>query len=193
MKVLCVSDYHRDQAMADHVEALAAKEKVDAIVNAGDFLSQEFASKVLEKTKFRTFVVRGNWDYDMKIRNKKVTFLSNKAEEYEGYCFIGADFRNYASIQKLAKGKDPNKMILITHDPPYDILDTSFFGSSAGAPELREIVDSIKPALHVFGHIHESAGVIKYRGTIFVNAALPEFRKAAIVDLPSGKIKIFDV
>jgi hypothetical protein len=193
MKILCVADYHRHKDLADNVEKLAAKQKVDVIVNAGDFLSQDFASKVLENTKFRTFVVRGNWDYNMKISNKKVTFLSNKAAEYGGYFFIGADFRHYSEIQRLAKGKDPKKIILLTHDPPYDILDMSFFGSSAGALELREIVEKIRPVLHVFGHIHESAGVVKYRGTIFVNAALPEFRKAAVVDLPSEKIKVFDV
>jgi putative phosphoesterase len=193
MKVLCVSDYHRDKQIAENVEKIAAKEKVDVIVNAGDFLSQEFAAKVLEKTKFRTFVVRGNWDYELKIRNRKVTFLSNKAAEYMGYRFIGADYRHYSEIEKLAKGKDPKKIILITHDPPYDILDTSFFGSSAGAMELRAVVEKIKPALHVFGHIHESAGVVKFRGTIFVNAALPEFRKAAIVDLASEKVKVCDV
>lgn len=193
IKILCVADYHRDRQIANNVEKLAAKEKVDVIVNAGDFLSQEFAVKVLEKTKFRTFVVRGNWDYEMKVKNEKVTVLVNKAAEYKGYYFIGADYRHYSEIQKLAKDKDPKKIILLTHDPPYDILDISFFGSSAGAPELRGVVEKLRPALHVFGHIHESAGIVKYRGTIFINAALPEFRKAAIVELPSQKVKIFDV
>ncbi len=59
--------------------------------------------------------------------------------------------------------------------------------------ELREAIERVKPTLHVFGHIHESAGVMKHKETLFVNAALPEFRKAAIVDLPSQKVKVFDV
>jgi Icc-related predicted phosphoesterase len=193
IRILCVSDYHREKTVADNVERLAAKEKVDVIINAGDFLSQEFAQKVLSATKFRTFVVRGNWDYDVKVRNIRVTFLSNNAAEYKGYYFIGADYRHYSELMKLVKGKDPKKIVLLTHDPPYDILDTSFFGSSAGSVELREFDEKIRPALHVFGHIHESAGIVKYRGTIFVNAALPEFRKAAIVELPSERIRVFDV
>ncbi len=193
IRILCVSDYHRDAAAAANVEKLAEREKVDVVLNAGDFLSQEFASKVLEKTKFRTFVVRGNWDGEIRIRNRKVSMLSCRVIDFKGYRFMGADYRHYCDLGELAKGFEPGRLILLTHDPPFDILDMSFFGSSAGSVELREFVEKMRPALHVFGHIHESAGVVKHRGTIFVNAALPEFRKAAIVELPSEKVRVFDV
>jgi Icc-related predicted phosphoesterase len=193
MRVLCVADYHRDKGLAEGVEKLAEKERVDAIINAGDFLSESFAGKVLDKTKFRTFVVRGNWDYELRTNNKNVTILNNKAVAYKGYHFLGADYGYYSQIPKFAKGINPKKLILITHDPPYDMLDISFFGSNAGLLDLRAAVNEVKPILHVFGHIHESAGVTKHRGTLFVNAALPEFRKAAIVELPSQKVKVFDV
>jgi len=193
MKILCVSDYHRLKELADAVEKLAAKEKVDVIVNAGDFLSEDFANKVLGKTKFRTFVVCGNWDRDLKIKNKNVTILENQLAEYNGLYFAGLDWGHYSEIEKLAKGIDPRKLIVITHDPPYGILDVSFFGSNAGMPELREVMEKVKPALHVFGHIHESAGFMKHKGTLYVNAALPEFRKAALVEIPGHRVKIFNV
>jgi len=193
MKILCVSDYHRDKGIADKVEKLAAKEKVDVIVNAGDFLSEEFARKVLENTQFRTFVVCGNWDRELKISNKKVSFLINQIVAYKGFHFLGVDWGHYSEIKKLAKGVAPDKLIVISHDPPYDILDVSYFGSNAGMPELREAMEHIKPAMHVFGHIHESAGFMMHRGTLYVNAALPEFRKAAVVELPQQKVKVFDV
>jgi Icc-related predicted phosphoesterase len=45
----------------------------------------------------------------------------------------------------------------------------------------------------VFGHIHEAAGYVKYKGTLFVNASLPEFRKAAIIELPGQKVRVFDL
>jgi len=193
IRILCVSDYHRHKDLADNVEKLARKEKVDVIVNAGDFLSQEFAAKVLGSTAFRTFVVRGNWDQGISVMNKKVTVLLNEVAEYKGYFFLGVEWGSYSQLQKMAKGIDPKRLVIITHDPPYDILDISYFGSNAGMPELRELVEAIKPAIHVFGHIHESAGVIKHRGTLFINAALPEYRKAAIVELPSQKVAVFDV
>lgn len=193
MRILCVSDYHRDSELAENVERLAEKEKVDAIINAGDFLSEDFASKVLDGTKFRTFVVRGNWDSHLRTKNKKVSILENRAVDYKGYRFLGIDYTHYGMIRSLAKGAKPKRLILITHEPPYDMLDLSYFGSNAGMPELRMAVIDLKPILHVFGHIHESAGVMKHRGTLFVNAALPEFRKAAIVELPSQKVVVFEV
>lgn len=193
MRILCVADYHRDKELAQNVEKLAEKEKVDIIINAGDFLSEDFASKVLDETKFRTFVVRGNWDYELQTKNKNVTILNNKSVKYKEYYFLGVDYGYYSQIPKLSKGIDPQKLIIITHDPPYDMLDTSFFGSNAGLLDLRAAITDVKPILHVFGHIHEAAGYIKHNETLFVNASLPEYRKAAIVELPSQEVKVFDV
>ncbi|NIO23080.1 MAG: hypothetical protein GTN38_03585 [Candidatus Aenigmarchaeota archaeon] len=193
MKILCVADYHREKELADGVEKLAEKERVDVIINAGDFLSEDFAKKVLDRAKVQTFVVRGNWDHELKTKSKNVKILENEVVEYKGYYFLGVDWGYYSRIQDLSKGIDPKKLIIITHDPPFDILDMSYFGSNAGVIELREAIERVKPTLHVFGHIHESAGVMKHKETLFVNAALPEFRKAAIVDLPSQKVKVFDV
>ncbi len=193
MRILCVADYHREKELAENTEKLAAKEKVDVIINAGDFLSEDFARKVLDKTKFRTFVVRGNWDYELETSNKNVTILNNQVVAYKGYHFLGVDYGYYSQIPELAKGISPKKLILVTHDPPYDMLDISYFGSNAGLLDLRAAVNEARPVLHVFGHIHEAAGYAKHRGTLFVNAALPEFRKAAIIELPGQKVKVFDV
>jgi hypothetical protein len=193
MRILCVSDYHRHRDIADAVEKLAAKAKADVIINAGDFLSEDFAKSVLNRTQFRTFVVHGNWDRELKIKNKNVTVLENQIVEYKGLYFLGIDWGHYAEISKLAKGIDPKKLIVITHDPPYGILDVSFFGSNAGMPELREVMEKVRPAMHVFGHIHESAGFMKHKGTLYVNAALTEFRKAALVEIPGHRVKVFNV
>ena len=193
MKVLCVADYHREEKFAKNVDELAKKEKVDVIVNAGDFVSEDFARKVLDREKVQTFVVKGNWDYDLRTKNKKVKILENEVVEYRGYYFLGVDWGFYARIPELANGIDPKKLVVITHDPPFDILDMSYFGNNAGIMELRAIITEVRPVLHVFGHIHEAAGYLKHKGTLFVNAALPEFRKAAIVELPSQKVEVFDV
>lgn len=65
--------------------------------------------------------------------------------------------------------------ILITHSPPFGILDNSF-----GSTALRSTVEEIKPRLHVFGHIHEGSGqtVLKHVGpnTICVNASYVDRR-----------------
>jgi len=67
-----------------------------------------------------------------------------------------------------------NTDILITHGPPYGIMDTNEDGVHCGCEELLKAVQRIKPKLHVFGHIHESYGIEKQDGTTFVNAAVYE-------------------
>jgi hypothetical protein len=65
--------------------------------------------------------------------------------------------------------------ILITHGPPSGILDTSGYPHNEpllGCSLLRERVDLIKPKIHVFGHIHGSAGYLFHNGTHFFNASI---------------------
>lgn len=49
--------------------------------------------------------------------------------------------------------------ILITHGPPFGTLDYTTFGNlNVGCEILAHRLTQIKPKLHIFGHIHDSAG-----------------------------------
>jgi hypothetical protein len=63
--------------------------------------------------------------------------------------------------------------VLVTHGPPYGILDRSA-GTlhQAGCPQLLEAVTRLRPKLHVFGHVHGAHGLVSIDDTLFVNAAL---------------------
>lgn len=63
--------------------------------------------------------------------------------------------------------------ILVTHTPPRGYNDKIRRGGlHVGCPVLREKVDTIKPLVHIFGHIHEGHGWSKSddKKTVFVNA-----------------------
>jgi Icc-related predicted phosphoesterase len=63
--------------------------------------------------------------------------------------------------------------ILITHGPPHGYLDIPGGQSiHVGCEMLRERVDEIKPKIHVFGHIHGSAGYYFNGHTHFINASI---------------------
>jgi predicted phosphohydrolase len=65
-------------------------------------------------------------------------------------------------------GLAPHCDILVSHCPPMGILDLDDYGAAS----IRTYVNSVKPKLHVFGHVHEGYGT-QYNGeTQFVNAAL---------------------
>ena len=62
--------------------------------------------------------------------------------------------------------------VLITHGPPYGILDSSpGSGLHSGCHELLDAVVRVRPLLHVFGHVH-AQGILQSDHTVFVNAAL---------------------
>ena len=48
--------------------------------------------------------------------------------------------------------------ILITHGPAYGILDEIADGNNCGSPSLRDRIQSVRPRLFIFGHIHECGG-----------------------------------
>jgi Icc-related predicted phosphoesterase len=63
--------------------------------------------------------------------------------------------------------------ILVSHCPPAGVLDVNDKKQSCGCPVLAENLPTIDPRLHVFGHIHKSAGAVRDGDRISVNAALP--------------------
>ena len=66
--------------------------------------------------------------------------------------------------------------ILITHTPPNGILDLVNNwrqpNVNVGCELLRFHMERIKPALNVFGHIHEGYGTKYHDETLFVNASI---------------------
>lgn len=89
-------------------------------------------------------------------------------------------FRNWAF--NLQRGEEikakwdlipQNTDILVTHGPPFGKLDyVNYDGVNVGCEELLKKVQSIKPKIHVFGHIHEGAGYVFDGSTHFINASV---------------------
>lgn len=67
----------------------------------------------------------------------------------------------------IPKGID----IIMTHGPPYGILDESQ-GQRLGCPLLLNKVLEIKPKYHIFGHIHQSYGMHQHEGINFINSSI---------------------
>ena len=79
-------------------------------------------------------------------------------------CISGKQEQLYAAITE-------DTDILVTHTPPYGMLDRD--GSILyGSRELLERVRVIHPRLHLFGHIHKSHGTTSDGVTVFSNAAI---------------------
>lgn len=52
----------------------------------------------------------------------------------------------------------PQIDVMLTHGPPYGILDMTKYNQVVGCKHLRRAVARCRPRLHCFGHIHEGWG-----------------------------------
>jgi hypothetical protein len=92
---------------------------------------------------------------------------------------------------------------MITHGPPKFHLDGPM--SSSGCEHLRQAVWTVRPLLHVFGHIHQSRGVervrwdlnskfVKYKEkyVTVVEDPAPDSAKQFVVDLTEKRRNALD-
>ncbi|KAL4065335.1 Metallo-dependent phosphatase-like protein [Scleroderma citrinum] len=94
-----------------------------------------------------------------------------------------------AEAKEIYKQIPEDTEILMTHTPPYRTLDRTKRGKNAGCDVLSSRLKELKHCrLHIFGHIHESAGthVGDYKGRdthrVSVNAAMPQNCGVVVVD-----------
>jgi Icc-related predicted phosphoesterase len=168
----------------------------DILFHAGDatFFSRsrdsvlDFNRCLLRLPHKRKILIAGNHDFkfaDPKWRGliTGATLLMNEATEAEGLTVWGSpltpeNFESFGATNEADCGRIFSQMpagtdIVITHGPPFGILDLAGSGRvHQGCGHLLSAIRRVRPALHVFGHIHESYGVAVVDGTMFVNAAL---------------------
>lgn len=77
--------------------------------------------------------------------------------------------------------------ILITHGPPHGHGDRTMLWQQVGCTDLIDVVEAIKPRLHVFGHIHEGYGVTQNDNTTFINASICE-----LFNRPKNPVMVVD-
>ena len=69
----------------------------------------------------------------------------------------------------------------MTHSPPQGVLDKIFTQMRVGCEVLAERLAELEregrsPRYHIFGHIHESRGVLEKGGTTYINACSVNLR-----------------
>lgn len=79
--------------------------------------------------------------------------------------------------------------ILVTHGPPYGILDkTGYEGKmieAVGCKSLLNHVHRVKPKIHAFGHVHDEKGcynhgIFKLWNTTFINASMVNLKQTEV-------------
>jgi len=78
--------------------------------------------------------------------------------------------------------------ILLTHGPPHKILDKTNRGGDVGCEALAARLPSLRPRLHVFGHVHEDHGAVIYDWAPHASALTPNNAVATTTDAPEHTV-----
>jgi len=120
---------------------------------------------------------------NIKEELKDCIYLEDKGVEIYGYKIYGTPWHPPHLWGAFQRNDDDRIQrftlipsdtdILITHGPPYGHLDVVRRGKIHVGDKLlaEEVFNRIRPIIHLFGHIHEAAGIDTNYETILVNAA----------------------
>ena len=207
MRIIHLSDTH-----AAEPETLP---QGDLLIHSGDadIINDYYLARMIDwfdwaTPRFRlgSIFVPGNHDRLVQLdtthvrNNLNTRILINESIRLEGFHIWGSPytptFMNWWFMKDRGQPLrehwaqiPPSTNILITHGPPFGILDKGGCRpyNNLGDEQLKERLTDINPTLHLFGHIHESYGTTQTPETRFYNAALENFdgieRSPWIIDI----------
>jgi len=179
MKILASSDIHGDTRAAEALAEQAERENVDLVVLCGDLTQQEQSTEGI----IGPFVKKGKKVVLIPGNHETVATADFLAELYgatnlHGYAIktgdiglFGAGGANIGLFQLseketfdlLKQGHEKIKhmktKIMVTHVHPTGTKIekfTSFFPGSSG---IRKAIDTFKPDILLWGHVHEAEGI----------------------------------
>lgn len=189
MRIVCLSDTHMRHKKIQIPDG-------DVLVHAGDFTTRGSFEDIIGFNSWlgrlphkHKVIIAGNHDFgferDSSHARSLITeaiYLEDSGTEIDGVRFWGSPWQPwfYSWAFNLRRGAPlaekwalipTNTDVLITHGPPFGILDQTDRGEPVGCEELKKELHRVRPKLHVFGHIHEAYGQTYEDGTTFVNAS----------------------
>jgi putative phosphoesterase len=204
MKLLVGSDLHNNARAKVWFCNLADREKPDAIVFLGDFITFEplsFARDVMRdfaSLGIPVLAIPGNCDprdvlldidHIEGITNLHNTTLTMQGLKFTGHggsitCPSPTPFEepdaNFAKpLENLIEGTD----ILVLHQPVRGFRDFIVGVGNVGSESVRALLSQYRPRVVFSGHIHEAKGMDEWGHTYFINPGALLSMCAAVVEL----------
>jgi Icc-related predicted phosphoesterase len=185
MKILAFVDVHGDIKAVDNLVRIANEEKPDFLICAGDISDWGKNLKVLLK-KFKglqLMIIPGNHEDEDALREicKEFGFIYLHTGCYElnkykffgygsgGFCIEDRNFENLIKKFKRVIEKG-DKVILVTHGPPYGNKLDRINGGHAGCKSYNKFIKEVGVNLCICGHFHETSGNFDTLGrTVLIN------------------------
>jgi Icc-related predicted phosphoesterase len=203
MRLVAVADthlFHDDLVIPDG----------DVFIHAGDLCRSGRLDELILAARWinalphrHKVVVAGNHDWAFARRPDaaravfvpSVIYLEDAACTIDGVAFYGSPWQPEfgawafnlprgealrAKWAEIPEGTD----VLITHGPPAGFGDRVSPRRREGCADLRDRVRALRPALHLFGHIHEDGGLWRDDAVTFANVTTADAaRSPTVLDL----------
>ncbi|NQV08846.1 metallophosphoesterase [Candidatus Woesearchaeota archaeon] len=186
MKILAFTDTHGSKRALTKVKEKA--KKADIVICAGDItiFSQDLDKilKELNKLKKPVLIIPGNHELQEEIKhaaskldniypihNSKFKFNDVLFIGYEGDGFSLKDSGFRKASKKFEKWvKKHEKVILVTHAPPYGTKLDQLMDDYCGNKDIRKFIEKHDIKIAISGHIHENEGKRdKIKNTVVIN------------------------
>lgn len=193
MTLVFISDTHNQHAKV-------SLPKGDVLLHCGDFSGRGRREEVEDFLEWMSsqphpykVLIAGNHDFmaerDPYLFNilmpKNVIYLNDSGAEVGGIRIWGSPIQpwffdwafNRQRGEDIRKHWDlipPDTDILLTHGPPYGILDVvARDGRPVGCRDLlKKVTETPNIKIHAFGHIHEAYGQLEQNEQLFINASI---------------------
>lgn len=199
VRIVAVADTHLFHGELDVPDG-------DVLVHAGDLCRGGELDELREAAMWlaalphrHKVIVAGNHDWAF-VREPEaaraavagMVYLQDREATIDGLRFYGSPwqpaFHDWAF--NLPRGPElaavwaeiPHGLdVLVTHSPPDGIGDATPVGGRAGCAELASRVATVRPRLHLFGHIHQDGGLWVRDGVVSANVTTWECERAPTV------------
>ncbi|MFD1094244.1 metallophosphatase domain-containing protein [Salegentibacter chungangensis] len=192
MKLICIADTHNKH---QHLDLPAG----DVLIHAGDFTESGTRGECLEFLKWfsgqphtHKILIAGNHDFYFEKLNAQelneilpsnIHYLNDSGITIDEVSFWGSPITPGSgrwafnrdrgdAISKHWQRIPKDTQVLITHTPPYGIMDRIKSDTSVGCSDLLKKVKSVQPKIHIFGHIHENYGLEKKSDIRYLNCSV---------------------
>lgn len=196
MKIIAISDTHEREQFVKLPEG-------DVLVHAGDSTFRgevkavaKFAHWMSQQDFKHKVVIAGNHELTfadpiMKpivlnlLKEAGCIYLEDSSVEIDGHLFYGSPWQprfydwafNVDRGPKIAQkwaAIPGDTEVLITHGPPYGVLDGTINDGSQGCEMLAERIAELKKLkIHIFGHLHHDGGKsVEEYGIKYANASI---------------------
>jgi hypothetical protein len=201
VRIFAIADPHGNYLKIKGLMEKAGK--IDVVLVAGDitnFGPDEKALELFELFDVPVLAVPGNCDKPSILKvidDSNAINLHQKSYTIDDTVFIGSGGSNptpfctpfelqecdlASGIEKMIQTAENNnmKIVLLTHAPPYGILDETPSGH-VGCTSFASFIGRVQ--LIVCGHIHEARGVVKTQSTVVVNPGMASEGYGAIIEM----------